>query len=128
MQEIGERIGELMPSIMAVARDAVAGPVFARWHGWDVETGEGDMELGVPVSRAVEGAGDVAAAELPSGRAVVYWHHGSYEGLAASWNLVREWMEKQQLVSRDACWEEYTTDCTVTPVEEMRTRIVWPVE
>ena len=55
MQEIGEKIGQLMPSIMAVAQDAVAGPVFARWHGWDVETGEGDMELGVPVSRAVEG-------------------------------------------------------------------------
>lgn len=128
MQEIGNKVSELLPAVMAVARDAVAGPVYARWHGWDVASGQGDMELGVPVSRSVEPAGDVVPTELPAGRAVVHWHIGPYDDLVSSWNLVRTWVEEQGLVSRGAPWEEYCSDCNVTPAAELRTRIVWPVE
>lgn len=128
MQEIGDRIGELMPTVMAAAGGAVAGPPFARWHDWNPEEGTGVMELGVPVATPVEPEGDAAAGELPAGRAVVYWHVGSYDDLIHSWNAVRTWVEEEGLVSRGAPWEEYCSDCTVTPPAELRTRIVWPVE
>ena len=128
MQEIGNKIGELMPVVMAVAKDSASGPVYARWHCWDEATGDGDMELGVPVAQPLHGAGDVQATELPAGRAAVYWHVGPYDDLKDSWGIVQEWVSAQELTSRGAPWEEYCSDCSVTPPEKLRTRIVWPVE
>ena len=127
-QEIGERIGALLPAVMAVAGDAIAGPPFARWLEWDAAANSGLMELGVPVARPVAGRDDVAAGELSAGRAVVHWHVGPYDGLAKSWEFVRAWTTERGLVARGAPWEEYCSDCAVTPPAELRTRIVWPIE
>ena len=128
LQEIGDKIGELMPVVMAVASESASGPVYARWHGWDLATGDGDMELGIPVAQHVPGSGDVQPTELPAGRAAVYWHVGPYDDLRNSWEVVRDWVSAKGLTSRAAPWEEYCSDCSVTPPEQLRTRIVWPVE
>jgi len=85
MDQVGPKIGELLPDLMAAVGDAAAGPVIARWHCVDGQSAEAEMELAVPVSRAVESASGYTAAELPAGRAVIYWHVGPYEGLAATW-------------------------------------------
>ena len=127
MAEIGLRIGALMPEIMAVAGPAMAGPVVARYRSFDAETGESDMELAVPVRSAMEAQGRVTPAELPAARAAVIWHVGPYDTLVATWEALGAWMAKEGLTARDAPWEEYHSDCSVTPPEELRTRIVWPV-
>jgi len=123
--EIGNRIGELMPRLMAVAGPHVAGAPLARWHAWTGE--EGEMELAVPVRAAVEGRGDVKPSTLPGGRAVVVVHRGSYEGLKDTWSQMAPLMEEHGLVGRDAPWEEYVDDYNVTPEADLRTRIVWPI-
>jgi len=128
LREIGDRIGELMPVVMAAAGGAVAGPPYARWLAWDAEGGTGTMELGVPTAGPVSPEGDAAAGELPGGRAVVCWHVGPYDGLANTWKQLGEWVAEKGLVTRGAPWEEYCSDCVETPAAELRTRIVWPVE
>ena len=134
MDQIGPKIGELLPEVMAAAGDAVAGPVIASWHcvgdggDGDGKVPEAEMELAVPVSRVVAPTGRVAAAELPAGRAIVHWHVGPYEGLAATWGALSEWMQAEGHRGRAAPWEEYVSDCAVTPLDELRTKIVWPIE
>ncbi len=123
--QIGERIGELMPRLMAVAGPHVAGPPVARWHTW--ENDEGEMELAVPVRTPVEGRGEVQASTLPGGRAAVFTHVGSYEGLKDAWGGVSKWLQSSAYQGRDAPWEEYVDDGRSTPVERLRTRIVWPI-
>lgn len=123
--EIGDRIGEMMPVLMAVAGPHAAGPPLARWHGWEGDRGE--MELAVPVRAPTEGRGEVAATTLPGGRAVVFWHVGPYDGLRAACEALTAWMGEHEVVGRDAPWEEYVDDPRTTPTEELRTRIVWPV-
>ncbi len=126
MADIGLMISELMPELMVVVRDRAAGAPVARWHSWEADQGE--MELAVPLAAAAEGEGRVAPAELPGGRAVVAWHIGSYESLAATWTELTEWMERMGHVGRSEPWEQYESDCTTTEPDKLRTRIVWPIE
>jgi effector-binding domain-containing protein len=128
MAEIGLRIGEMMPEIMAVAGPSMAGPVLARYSCFDAETGESDMQLAVPVSAPMEAQGRVAPSELPAGRAVTTWHVGPYDSLVETWGALTAWMAAEGHVSRGDPWEEYHSDCAVTPPAELRTRIVWPIE
>ena len=125
IQDIGPKIGELMPVLMAVAGPHVAGPPLSRWLTWEDDAGE--MELAVPVGQAVEGKGDVKPTTLPGGRAAVCVHVGPYERLKETWQALGEWMKAEGHVGRDAPWEEYVDDCSVTPEARLRTRIVWPI-
>ena len=128
MDEIGLRIDEMMPDLMAAAGPSMAGPVLARYRNFDAHTGESDLELAVPVRAPMEARGGVLPSELPGGRAVIRWHVGPYDDLSATWTALREWMQAEGLVGRADPWEEYHSDCAVTPPAELRTRIVWPVE
>ena len=128
MDEIGERIGEMIPAIMQCAGPQIAGPVLARWRNFDAQSGVSDMEVAVPVRAPVATADPVVAAELPAGRAVVTWHVGPYDGLAATWEALREWMQAEGHTCRADPWEEYHSDCAVTPPDELRTKIVWPID
>ena len=123
--EIGDVIGRLLPALLAVAGPHVAGPPLARWHAWEGD--RGDMELAVPVSTPQAPSGTAAPGELPGGRAAVLEHVGSYDGLAAAWERMRVWLEAEGHQGAGAPWEEYVSDCGVTPAEQLVTRIVWPL-
>ena len=125
MSVIGNRIGELAPKVMAQAGEKAAGPLIARYHTWDGDGGE--MEVGVPVSGAVEGDGPAKASTLPGGRAVTATHVGPYEGLKSAWEAVGAWMKEQGLEASAPPWESYMNDPSKVPPEKLETRIVWPV-
>ena len=125
--EIGETVGRLLPKVLAAAGDDAAGPVLARWHHWENDAGE--MELAVPVRAARPATGECRPGALPGGRAVVADYVGSYEGLPAAWATFKQWMtDHGHTTDGDvAPWEAYLSDCSVTPAEELVTRIVWPL-
>lgn len=126
MAEIGEKMGELIAALMAVAAPHMAGPILTRWLSW----GEGtfDMEVAVPVRGLVEGRGDVQATTLPGGPALVLMHVGPYETVKESWMALDAWMKEQGKEGRDAPWEEYIDDPRIVPAAELRTQIVWPIQ
>jgi effector-binding domain-containing protein len=123
--EIGEKIGACLGRMMPLVGARAAGAPLARWYEWTGDSGV--MEVGVPVSEPMEGLGDIEACVLPAGRAAVVTHIGSYDGLAATWERLKGWMEQEGLEARAAPWEQYVDDCSTTPVEKVRTVIYWPV-
>lgn len=125
MEEIGDRIGELMPELMAHVGDRMAGPPIARWHTWEDDAGE--MEVAVPVREPMEGTDRIQPSELPAGRAAVAMHVGPYDTLKDTWNAFGQWMKEQGLEPTGAPWEQYLSDCSVTPADQLQTRIVWPI-
>ena len=128
-EQVGDTVGEFAGRLFPAAGDKATGLMVSRWHTWE-DTG-GDMEVGVVTTAPVAVEGDILSTELPAGRAAVGEHVGSYAGLAAAWGAFKEAMAAQGLEAgtgpASAPWEEYVSDCSVTPEDELVTRIVWPL-
>ena len=81
----------------------------------------------VRMKRALPPDGRFRPDALPGGKALVTWHVGPYDNLHATWKALRDTMEAEGYEGRGAPWEEYVSDCSSVPPEEVRTRIVWPI-
>ena len=69
---------------------APAGPPFIRYLVIDM-AGDLRIELGVPVSAPVAGAGRIKPGVLPAGSYAVLRHTGPYDGLVASNAALQQW-------------------------------------
>lgn len=102
------------------------GTVFARYHAYGAEI---DVEAGMQVPEAVEGAGRVKAGKLPAGPAAVAWHVGPYHTLSETHARLAKWMDAEGWAAAGALWEEYVTDPGLEPdSSKWRTRVVQPVK
>ncbi len=111
-----------------------AGPPYARYHSYGPE--EVDVEIGIPVDwplpnvRPLADAeeGEMAAGELPGGPAAITVHLGSYDGLAQTYDRLRDWIHEQGRDEGPAPWESYVDDPTeVEDVSQLRTEVCWPL-
>jgi len=123
--EIGDKIGECLGQIAPYVGANAAGGPLCRYNEWDGEGGV--MEVAMPVQAPMDAKGNIEAGELPGGKAAVVTHVGAYDGLAETWEALKGWMAEQKMECRGDPWEQYMDDCTVTPAEKLRTRIVWPI-
>ena len=97
-------VGELLAIVKAQGIGPI-GPVFALHH--DVTPDRFDFELGVSVSGSVRAEGRVHASRLPATRVARTIHHGSYEGLAAAWAELDDWMLANGHTQAPGLWERY---------------------
>jgi len=121
-----------------------AGPPFARYFasgpdGLDMAAGFPVAEpfmgpsgaLPLPesgVAEAVPSSVIVHPDELPAGPAAVATHVGSYEGLEAAWNALRERVDAMGRQLGDDPWEVYFIGPGSGVDEaEWRTELVWPL-
>ena len=86
------------------------------------------MEIGVPISAAAPGEGDVEAGSLPGGPTIVGVHAGSYDQLSETYAAMERWIETNGLKAVGPPWESYITDPAEHPdPANWRTEIYWPV-
>jgi effector-binding domain-containing protein len=105
---------------------APAGPPFARYFSMSAEGL--DVAAGFPVAEPFLGAGVVHPGELPAGPAAVATHVGSYQGLEAAWNALREQAGAMGRPLGDDPWEVYFIGPGSGVDEaEWRTELVWPL-
>ena len=70
----------------------------------------------------------MAAGELPGGPAAITVHLGSYDGLAQTYDRLRDWIHEQGRDEGPAPWESYVDDPTeVEDVSQLRTEVCWPL-
>ena len=125
-QTIGECFGKAFPYAMQ-SGVPLAGRPFTRYQS----TGPGlfTIEAGCVLAAPTPGAGDVEAATLPGGPAVVAMHGGSYDTLSETYAEMERWMEKDGLKPGGAPWESYITDPAEHPdPSNWRTEIYWPLQ
>ena len=122
---MGECFGKAFPFAMQ-SGVPLAGRPFTRY----LSTGPGlfTIESGCVLAAATPGAGDIEAATLPGGPAVVATHGGSYDTLGETYAEMERWMEKNGLRPGGAPWESYITDPAEHPdPANWRTDIYWPL-
>jgi effector-binding domain-containing protein len=122
MHQLGEVLPPLTPEVIEWADAAgltITGPVFWKYNVIDMAAGL-EVEVGVPVDRAVTGGGRMIGGVLPGGRYVVAHHVGHPDTLEAATAELLAWAEARQLswdvaeVDGEERWaarlEEYLTN------------------
>ena len=123
---MGECFGKAFPYAMG-SGVPLAGRPFTRYLS--VGPGLFTIESGCVVASAAPGSGEVKAATLPGGPAVVATHGGAYDTLSETYAEMERWMEKNGLKPGAAPWESYITDPAEHPdPANWRTEIYWPLE
>ena len=125
-QTMAECFGKAYPYAMQ-SGVMLAGRPFTRY----LSMGPGllTIESGCVLATAPPGQGDIEAATLPGGPAVVALHGGSYDTLSETYAEIERWMEKNGVRPGGAPWESYITDPAEHPdPSDWRTEVYWPLE
>lgn len=129
--EIGEKMGEAMERVgqaLSAAAAIPAGPAIAVYLNVDDET-EWRVAVGFPVEQPVPQLPDFEELHLPGGASVVGVHEGPYDGLAATWKAVADYVSDGGLQAASPPWESFVASPPeVENPQEWVTEIIWPVQ
>lgn len=73
-------------------------------------------------------SGDIVIGKSPGGRAFKFLHHGSYASMGATYDAITSFLEKKGIDAKELFVEEYVTDPTSTPEDELVVEIYVPVK
>jgi effector-binding domain-containing protein len=71
--------------------------------------------------------GDIAVGKSPSGRALKFTHHGSYDSMDSTYEAITNFLDERQLDAKDLFIEEYETDPVTTPEDKLVIEIYVPI-
>ena len=88
------QIGQLFAALFRVLPcSATRGPCFAIWHDDEHKDQDVDGEACVPVDEKYQGLPTVRCADLPTVKVASVIHHGAYNTLPQSYQMVLKWVE-----------------------------------
>jgi len=134
--EIPRIMGEALPEAWMAAERLGLRPVmpFARYFtfeapGTEFEPPQIEFEAGWLIDGVVTyGEGRVEPVQLPGGEVAVATHVGPYELLSQTYDLMQRWVAAHERISSGPMWEVYLDDPNTTPMAELRTEVVIPLE
>jgi len=104
----------------------IVGPPFAIYHNLEME--DLDVEMGLPVARALPGRGNITPRKISIQRAASTIHTGPYEEIEAAYLALAEWMSENGHEPEGASYEFYLNDPGITDPDELQTVIFMPVK
>ena len=129
VQEMSTTLGRIYGTIlqqMGAAQVAPAGPPYVAYFNMDMENLE--IEAGLPVAQPVSGDGEVLAVTIPGGQAAVCEYIGPYDGIAAAYEALTQFVAQQGGEPSGVSYEFYLNDPTENAPEDLQTRIMFPLK
>jgi effector-binding domain-containing protein len=130
LRRVGEDIGAGFGALMQfMGREGLApsGPPLLVYHDVIDEETDGDIEICVPVGRAVSGGAEVYGRELEGGPMASTVHRGPYEEIGAAYHTVTGWISEHGHEIAGPPREIYLNDPQSVPPEELLTRVEFPI-
>jgi effector-binding domain-containing protein len=72
--------------------------------------------------------GDMAVGKSPSGRALKFVHHGSYDQMDNTYEAITNYLDEKRLEAQDVFVEEYQTDLRTTPEDKLEVFVFVPLK
>ena len=104
----------------------IAGPPFAIYYNVQME--DLDVEMGLPVARALPGKGNITSREIAIEKAASTIHTGPYEEIESAYIAPAEWMNDNGHEPEAVSYEFYLNDPGTTTPEDLQTVIFIPVK
>ena len=101
------------------------GPPFVAYYNMDMQ--DLDIEIGCPVGHDLPGKEDVQSGEIPAGKFATTLYTGPYPGMPPAYQALTEWVQAQGYQPTGVVYEHYLNDPGITPPEELKTLIVFPL-
>jgi effector-binding domain-containing protein len=113
---------------LAKQKIAPAGPPLAIYTQTD-DVGF-EYEAAVPIAQEpkVKPQGDIALGQAPSGKALKFVHRGSYDAMDTIYEAITNYLDEKRLEAKDIFIEEYLTDPTKTPEDQLVINIFVPTK
>lgn len=125
-EDIGAGYGALF-AYLGEMGEYPSGAPFALYFGPDFDPEDFEMELCVPVNRALEGKGDIEAHEIPGGLAVVTIHKGPYSEMEPVYGDLEAWMKENGYQYAGPARELYMNDPGQVAEADLLTEVSIPV-
>jgi effector-binding domain-containing protein len=89
-----------------------------------------DYEAAVPITQEpkTRPQGDIQLGQAPSGKALKFVHRGSYDAMDTTYEAITNHLDEKRLEAKDIFIEEYVTDPTKTPEEQLVVNIFVPTK
>ena len=114
VQYLGE-IGELQDS-----------PAYAAYYNMDMQNL--DVEIGFPVSKDLPGKNDIKASNIPAGKYASCVFTGPYSDIEPAYTTLSRWINEKGYDVTGIAYELYLNDPDVTPPNELKTEILFPLK
>lgn len=124
-EEIGRAYGMIAMYMQEMGEQPKEAP-YTAYYNMDMENL--DIEMGFPVSKPIEGRGEIKFGEIPEGRYVEGMYRGPYSGIAAAYDAISAWMAEKGLTPTGTAYEYYFNTPGQVPDSELLTKIAFPVK
>ncbi|MDY6794963.1 MAG: GyrI-like domain-containing protein [Actinomycetota bacterium] len=131
MQKIGEDIGIAFQKIFAylceTGENPVGPPFTLYFYEGEFDPDNIDMEVCIPVSRVLEGKGEVIGREVPGGIMASTMHFGPYIGLEPAYKAIDAWVKDNGYRYSGPAREVYLNDPNQVDEKDLQTKILMQV-
>ncbi len=103
-----------------------AGAPFAAYYNMDLH--DLDVEVGFPVTKAVEGKGEIQAGQVPGGKLGSALHTGRYADIAPVYDALTQFVKDRGYEPTGVSYEFYLNDPEETPPTKLQTQILFPLK
>ena len=122
---LGKVYGKIAQYLGALGAQPI-GPPYVGYFNMDMQ--DLDLEIGFPVSQAIQGEGDIQSSEIPEGQYATCLYTGPYSDIEPAYIALTQWIENQGYQTTGVAYELYLNDPAQTSLEELQTQILFLLE
>ena len=129
VQDLPEILGEIFGKIaqyLGVQGAQPIGPPYVGYYNMDMQ--DLDLEIGFPVSQAIQGEGDIQSSAIPEGQYATCLYTGPYSDIEPAYIALTQWVEEQGHQTAGAAYELYLNDPAQTAPGKLQTQILFLLE
>lgn len=120
--ESGKAYGAVFQYLGEIGEQAGGAP-FIAYYNMDMENL--DVEIGVPVSKPIDGRGEIKSSRIPAGKQVSSMYKGPYNQVGPVYESMAAWINQNGHTPTGVCYEFYYNSPMEVPESELLTKIVF---
>jgi len=124
-QVIGKAYGSIFQYLNELGEQPADAP-YTAYYNMDMENL--DVEMGFPVSKPLQGKGEIKAGEFPGGKYAECMYKGAYGEMVPAYDAMNKWIRENGYEATGSCYEFYYNTPGEVPESELLTKIMLPLK